>query len=332
VSPSESIRLHRIHLPLLTPHVAAHGVETVRDVILVECRSAEGSVGWGECPTLTDPGYSAETTDVAWQALCGRGALGRMASGALADARLDARLRSEGRSLAAYLGASLTAVPTCTVVGLEAGVPDGDGPVKLKVTPETIGRLAVARASWPARSLAADANGSFGSPADLRGLDDVGLDYLEQPFPPGRPAAFAALRMMVSTPIALDESVASIDDLQAVVDGGAVDLVSIKPARLGGVAAAARVLAVASGLGLGAFVGGMLETGIGRATALALAACPGASSPTDLGPSSRYFDQDVCEPIEFLADDRLPVPDGPGIGRVPDTDRMAQVTVAFAEL
>jgi O-succinylbenzoate synthase len=312
-------------------HVAAHGVESVRDVILVEWCRPDAVSGWGECPTLSDPGYSKETTDVAWAALVGGHRLGPMASGAVADARLDARLRTEGRSLASFLGASLTSVPTCTVVGLDAPVPAGDGPIKLKVTPATVDRLRDTRAAWPARPLAADANGSFGSPADLRGLDDLGLDYLEQPFAPGRPAPFAALRMMVSTPIALDESVASMADLHTAVDQSAIDMVSIKPARLGGVEAAARLLAVASALGVGAFVGGMLETGIGRATAVALAACPGASLPTDLGPSSRYFDHDVCEPMELVGD-RLEVPDGVGIGRIPDPDRLVDLRVAWAEL
>ncbi len=324
------VRLHRVALPLRQPHVAAHGTEAVRDVVLVEWRAADGVVGWGECPTLGEPGYSGETTDTAWRALTTGGALGPMATGALADARLDARLRDEGRSLAEHLGAAWQSVPTCTVVGLGAEVPEGDGPVKLKVDPGSIDRLVAARAAWPARPMAADANGSFRSPHELtRWLDDLGLLYLEQPFAPRDLASHAALRALVRTPIALDESIGSTDDLRAADAARALGVVSIKPARVGGVAAAKRILAASVDAGLDAFVGGMLETGIGRAVAVALAACPGVTMPTDLGPSSRYFAADVCEPF-VLHGGRLPVPNGPGIGRVPDSARLDQAPLAPA--
>jgi len=332
VTPPGTVQLHRIRLPLVNAHVAAHGTEAVREVILVEWRRHDLVSGWGECPTLSEPGYSGETTDVAWAGLTGRGRLGPMAAGALADARLDAWLRAEGRSLADHLGARVTAVPTCHVIGLDRSIPPGESMIKLKVTPDHIDRLVETRAAWPSRPMAADANGSFRSPHELtRWLDDLGLEYLEQPFAAKNLAAHAALRVQVCTPIALDESVGSAGDLHAALDAGAIQVLSIKPARLGGVEAAATLLAQAADHGLETFVGGMLETGIGRATSVALAACEGVTHPTDLGPSSRYFDQDVCDPIE-LRDGRLPLPNGPGIGRVPDPDRLTELTVAWAEL
>ena len=85
----DSLTAFRIHLPLVRPLRSAHGVEQVRDLILVRCRTRDGVEGWGECPTLSHLGYSGETTDLAWAALTGGGALGPMASGAIADARAD---------------------------------------------------------------------------------------------------------------------------------------------------------------------------------------------------------------------------------------------------
>ena len=49
--------------------------------------------------------------------------------------------------------------------------------------------------------------------------------------------------------------------------------------------------------GCGIFVGGMLESGVGRASAVALAALPIFGIPSDLGPSHRYFERDVTAPI-----------------------------------
>ncbi len=108
-------------------------------------------------------------------------------------------------------------------------------------------------------------------------------------------------------------------------------MLSLKPARVGGVEAAVDLLATARDAGVDVFVGGMLETCIGRAAAVALATAPGITMPTDLGPSDRYFEDDLARPIEEDDAGRLLPPDGPGIGREPDDDRLAAVTVDEAE-
>jgi O-succinylbenzoate synthase len=60
----------------------------------------------------------------------------------------------------------------------------------------------------------------------------------------------------------------------------------------------------------------MLETGIGRAANLALAALPGFTLPGDTSASKRYFATDVTTPFE-LRDGYIDVPTGPGIGVTP---------------
>jgi O-succinylbenzoate synthase len=57
----------------------------------------------------------------------------------------------------------------------------------------------------------------------------------------------------------------------------------------------------------------MLETGIGRAANLALAALPNFTLPGDTSASDRYFHEDVTAPF-VLRDGRLSVPGGPGLG------------------
>jgi O-succinylbenzoate synthase len=58
----------------------------------------------------------------------------------------------------------------------------------------------------------------------------------------------------------------------------------------------------------------MLETGIGRAANLALAALPGFTLPGDISASKRYFARDVTSPFDLLPGSLLAVPTGPGIG------------------
>ncbi|MCU1438351.1 MAG: menC [Naasia sp.] len=65
--------------------------------------------------------------------------------------------------------------------------------------------------------------------------------------------------------------------------------------------------------GVPVWCGGMLETGIGRAANVALAALPGFTLPGDTSASGRYFGEDLTEPF-VLREGRLAVPTGPGIG------------------
>jgi len=73
--------------------------------------------------------------------------------------------------------------------------------------------------------------------------------------------------------------------------------------------------------------GGMLETGIGRSTNLALAALPNFRLPGDTSATNRYFAEDLTEPLVLAPDGTLPVPRGPGIGVEPDPARLEEATV-----
>jgi len=65
--------------------------------------------------------------------------------------------------------------------------------------------------------------------------------------------------------------------------------------------------------GVPLWCGGMLETGLGRAANVALAALPGFTLPGDTSASDRYFAEDLTEPF-VLHDGRLAVPTGAGSG------------------
>jgi o-succinylbenzoate synthase len=71
----------------------------------------------------------------------------------------------------------------------------------------------------------------------------------------------------------------------------------------------------------------MLETGIGRAANLALAALPGFTLPGDISGSARYYREDITEPF-IAADGQMAVPTGPGIGVEVDEERIASLTVS----
>ncbi|WP_435809595.1 enolase C-terminal domain-like protein [Streptosporangium canum] len=84
---------------------------------------------------------------------------------------------------------------------------------------------------------------------------------------------------------------------------------------------------VALAHGLPVWCGGMLETGLGRAANLALAALPGFTLPGDISATARYYDQDVTAPFT-LVEGELAVPAGPGIGIAPERSNLDGLTTA----
>jgi O-succinylbenzoate synthase len=73
----------------------------------------------------------------------------------------------------------------------------------------------------------------------------------------------------------------------------------------------------------------MLETGIGRAANLALAALPNFTLPGDTSASDRYFETDTTAPF-VLVDGHIDVPTGPGIGVDPISEVVQRYTVSTA--
>jgi O-succinylbenzoate synthase len=138
---------------------------------------------------------------------------------------------------------------------------------------EEIERLeAVRDAIGPGGAIRIDANGLWDvdtALARLAVLDRAagGLEYAEQPVP--TVADLAAVRRATHVPIAADESIRRAEDPLAVVRAHAADIVVLKVQPLGGVRAC---LALAEQVGLPVVVSSALETSIGLAAGIALAA------------------------------------------------------------
>jgi O-succinylbenzoate synthase len=123
----------------------------------------------------------------------------------------------------------------------------------------------------------------------------------------------------------LDESITSYDVARGALDIGACSIINIKPGRVGGYMESKRIHDLCYSRGVPVWCGGMLETGIGRAANLALAALPGFTLPGDTSASDRYFVQDVTEPF-VLKDGYIDVPNTVGIGVRPLPDALEAIT------
>ncbi|MFI9550061.1 o-succinylbenzoate synthase [Nonomuraea endophytica] len=348
----DGIELRRVAMPLKAPFRTSFGVATSRDVLLVRVVTPDAE-GWGECVALPEPRYNAEYVDGAAEVLrrflipaLGRDLAvfkgHRMAKAALETAVLDARLRASGESLGHFLGAERARVPSGVSVGIMDSIPElldavegylaeGYVRIKLKIEPgwDVAPVRAVRERFGEDLPLQVDANAAYSlsDAPHLAGLDDFGLLLIEQPLADDDLVQHARLAGRVRTPICLDESIDSAAHAAAAITLGACSIVNIKPGRVGGYLEARRIHDLCRAHGVAVWCGGMMETGIGRAANVALAALPGFTLPGDTSGSSRYFATDLTAPFE-LADGHLAVPAGPGIGVDPEPDVLSEVTVS----
>jgi O-succinylbenzoate synthase len=147
----------------------------------------------------------------------------------------------------------------------------------------------------------------------LKRLDEFNLLLIEQPIFEEDILGHAKLADYIETPVCLDESIISADIARDAIELGAAEIINIKPSRVGGYIESKKIHDVSVAHNIPVWCGGMLETGIGRAANLALAALPGFTLPGDTSASARYFEVDTTEPF-VLQDGHLTVPTGPGIG------------------
>ena len=356
----DALEIRRVSLPLVEPFRTSFGVELERHAVLVRVLGT-GPDGWGECVAMTEPLYSSEYADGAARVLrdhlapriVGRrlaaedvsDALGAvrghpMAKAAIEMAVLDAELRAEGRSLADRLGATRDRVPSGISIGITASVDEllalvsshldsGYLRVKLKIQPgwDLDPVRAVRERFGEDLALQVDANGAYtlDDAEHLANLDAFDLLLIEQPLAEDDLTGHAELARRMRTPVCLDESITSAARAAEAITLGACSVVNIKAGRVGGYLEAVRVHDVCLAAGVPVWCGGMLETGLGRAANVALAALPGFTRTGDLSASSRWFAEDLTVPLE-LEDGHLAVPAGPGLGVEPRADVLARVT------
>jgi O-succinylbenzoate synthase len=167
--------------------------------------------------------------------------------------------------------------------------------VKMKVAPGwDLIPVAAARDAMSGSELplTVDANGGYEWPeheSNLRGLDEAGLLYIEQPLAPDELVGHARLGNELRTPICLDETLKDARAARQIVELSGPRIWNIKVHRLGGLSEVSRVYALAKGYNAEMWAGTMPESGIGSQAALAAAALPGFVYPSDLEPSTRWF-------------------------------------------
>ncbi len=167
-----------------------------------------------------------------------------------------------------------------------------------------------------------DVNGAWDPPTAedrLEALARFDLEYVEQPLAGDDAAALADLRRRVRVPIAADETVTSVKAARELLEAGAVDVLVVKPARVGGLVVGAEIATLAAEHGVPVVVSTLFETGIGIAAALAMAAAlpevDGTPGGVDHGlATAGLLEHDLLRGELVVEDGRMWLPDSPGPG------------------
>lgn len=307
-----SMRADRVSVPFRRPFPTGAGMWVERDAWLVRVIDDDGRTGFGEAVLEPADGETAATVlrllirEAVESAATGRlptgheleehGRPGRSLRAAL-DAALD-DLASEPAPTLLHGGgvgvnATLPALgPSASAEAARQAVAAGFRTLKLKVgaeretetLTERVG--AVRSAVGPDVRLRLDANGAWDMETAAKRLAGVARfepEYVEQPLGDDDPALLATLRRRARVPVAADESVASARAARALLDADAVDVLVVKPSRVGGPVVVAEIAAMAADRGVPVVVSTLFETGIGIAAALRQAAMlPGVRGSSNM--------------------------------------------------
>jgi O-succinylbenzoate synthase len=264
----------------------------------------------------------------------------RMTLATVEMAYWDLWAQARNLPLSTVLGGVRHEVPVGVSLGIHASVDatvesavrhaeQGYRRIKLKIQPGwDVEVVRAVKAALGALPVTVDANAAY-SLADLnvlRALDDLGLDYIEQPLAWDDMRDHAKLQALMRTPLCLDECITTAQDARKALETAACRLINIKVGRVGGHLEARRIHDVAAAFSAPVWCGGMLESGVGRAHNIHLATLDNFTKPGDTSSSSRYWARDLIhEPLETRGG-LMPVPPGPGIGVTLDLPFLESVT------
>lgn len=361
----EQIELYHLSIPFIYPFKFSNGEISAHECLIVAVKS-EGLIGWGECPVFPFPFYTYETIFTAYNVIKNfliPQILGKsiytphevtklfspirghnMAKSCLDSGIWDlfAKVNNlplsrllKGRKNRIKVGVSVSIYEKLEelLAKIEDYIQSGYQRIKLKIAPNyAVKPLQFIREKYPHLMLMADANSAF-SLADMdlfTVLDEFNLLMIEQPLAYDDLLDHAQLQSSINTPICLDESINTVNDTKNAIALKAGKIINLKPSRVGGITQSIEIHHLCEKAGIKLWCGGMLESGIGRATNLHLASLNNFVFPADISATNRYFHQDIITENFTLnqEDSTIDVPQGIGIGVEIDKDNFNRFLIS----
>ncbi|MDP8002766.1 MAG: o-succinylbenzoate synthase [Caldisphaera sp.] len=347
------IDLYELWVKLKEDFETSFGKTVERPALLIRVEDKSGEEGWAESVAGEGPWYSYETWETAWHILNEfiipkiinekdlntekynelvsniRGH--NMAKAGLEMALWDLEAKLNSKPLWKYLGGENKYIVSGVSIGIQKNTGElikrvgyflekGYRRIKIKIKPgydlEPISKV---REEFGYNlPFQVDANSAY-KITDMelfRKIDEYKLLMVEQPLHWKDLVDHAELAKHIKTPICLDESIEDVNDARKAYQLGSAMIINIKPGRVGGLSETTKIhdfwYKVAN---RPVWIGGMLETGIGRGHLVAAATLPGVKYPSDISASDKYYEKDIVDPPWILnKDGTITAPEKPGIG------------------
>ena len=163
----------------------------------------------------------------------------------------------------------------------------------------------------PKKILRVDANCGWSVPEAIKKakvLEKLGIEFIEQPVPPGNNAALKKIKNNIGLPLMTDESSLTPDDIPGL--WGCVDGINIKLVKCGGLRQALKMIHLARACGMKIMLGCMIESSVLITAAAHLAPLVDYA---DLD-GNLLISDDPFTGVRIDKNARLLLPDGPGLG------------------
>ena len=318
---------HKLKIPLISPFTTSFGTDVNKDVYVFTLEH-NGITAYSESVTDENPFYGSEDNytvihivqkylaqivkdlpepqEFNKKTMFIKG--NNMAKASMEMLLYDYHAKVKEKPLVEYIGKSRGYAN----VGISLGMDDIN--VTLKKIQDALNRgykrikvkimkgketqiLGAVRDQFPDIILSADANSDY-TEKDfglIKKIDRYDLIYLEQPLYHDDIIYHSRLAKEISTPLCLDESITSPEKAQKAFEMEACSVINIKEGRLGGIGNSIKVMDIVKNFKGHVWIGGMLETGIGRSFNVSMASLSDIDYPGDTSPNDKYFTHDIVK-------------------------------------
>ena len=360
----DRVDIIRVKNPFRFPFETSFTRFVERDALLVKVYS-EDLIGYGECKAFFAPLYCPEDNgtclhiirnylipEILHREISGPEEFiektsyikgNNLAVASVENALWEIKRQMENKSLKTLIGGVYDHVKVGVSLGIEPTIKEllkkiekylGEGyhRTKIKIKPgwdyEVVKEV---RKHYPDITLTIDANSAYSlKDIDLfKSLDEFNLKYIEQPLGENDIMDHSKLQKEIETPICLDESIESIEDVRQAIELGSCKVINIKSSRCRGISESIKIHDLCMENDIPVWCGGMTELGIGRVQNISLASLPNFTLAHDIAASDRYFEKDITIPeVKISKDCTIAVPDeSNGIGYEVDIEAIDRMMV-----
>ncbi|MCP3966330.1 MAG: o-succinylbenzoate synthase [Lentisphaerae bacterium] len=364
----DKLAIFRVCNPIKTPYTTAFGTANAFNSILVKLDNGKYE-GWGEAAPMGFPGFSSETDVTAFhiggkflsQLIIGKDISSgnelqkifmsvkgnSFAKGAFDMAWWDLNARMQKIPIKNAIGGTKEKVSAGYTLGvmqdidsllerIQVLMDSGYPRIKLKYCPGwDLDMVRSVRSAFPDLIMHIDCNSAYTlDDIDMfKKLDKYNLAMIEQPLMNDDLIDHAFLQKQIATPICLDESISSPTKARQAMQIKACRFINIKHGRVGGITNSLKIHNICQDSGVPCWIGAMCESALGVTFSMNLATLPNVKYPSDITPSAKFYERNLCKPIPDNPKPGLFIPsEEHGIGVVPDSEMLKKTTLDQFEL